>query len=71
VAWFLPTWQEAFGQWDGSISYKFSDKLGVSLNVSNLNNVIVRQTQQQHIGNMGRAWFYPGRSYKLGARYEF
>ncbi|KQW43642.1 MULTISPECIES: TonB-dependent receptor [unclassified Roseateles] len=71
VGWGLPTWQEGFGQWDGSISYRFSDKLSLSLNVTNLNDVIVRQTQQQHIGNMGRAWFYPGRTYNMGARYEF
>ncbi|KQY79354.1 hypothetical protein ASD35_10795 [Pelomonas sp. Root1444] len=71
VGWGLPTWQEAFGQWDAGVNYKISDKLGVSLNVTNLNNVIVRQTQQQHIGTMGRAWFYPGRSYSMSARYEF
>lgn len=71
VGWGLPTWQEAFGQWDAGVSYKFSDSLGVSFNVTNLNDVTVRQTQQQHIGNMGRAWFYPGRSYSLTARYEF
>jgi outer membrane receptor protein involved in Fe transport len=71
VGWGLPTWQEAFGQWDAGVSYKFSEKFNVSLSVTNLNDVIVRQTQQQHIGNMGRAWFYPGRSYNLTARYEF
>ncbi|MDR7267824.1 TonB-dependent receptor [Pelomonas saccharophila] len=71
VGWGLPTWQEAFGQWDAGMNYRFSDALSMSLNVTNLNNVIVRQTQQQHIGVMGRAWFYPGRSYSLSARYEF
>ena len=71
VGWGLPVWQEAFGQWDAGFNYKISDKLGVSLNVTNLNDVIVRQTQQQHIGVMGRAWFYPGRSYSMSARYEF
>jgi TonB-dependent receptor len=71
VGWGLPTWQEAFGQWDAGMNYRFSDTLSASLNVTNLNNVIVRQTQQQHIGTMGRAWFYPGRSYSMSARYEF
>jgi iron complex outermembrane receptor protein len=71
VGWGLPTWQEAFGQWDAGVSYKFGDNLSMSLNVTNLNDVTVRQTQQQHIGNMGRAWFFPGRSYSLTARYEF
>ncbi|WP_162250781.1 TonB-dependent receptor [Pelomonas sp. Root1217] len=71
VGWGLPVWQEAFGQWDAGMNYRFSDALSMSLNVTNLNNVIVRQTQQQHIGVMGRAWFYPGRSYSMSARYEF
>jgi iron complex outermembrane recepter protein len=71
VGWGLPTWQEAFGQWDAGVSYKFTDALSMSFNVTNLNDVIVRQTQQQHIGDMGRAWFYPGRSYSLMGRYEF
>ena len=71
VGWGLPTWQEAFGQWDAGVSYKFGEALSLSFNVTNLNDVIVRQTQQQHIGDMGRAWFYPGRSYSLMARYEF
>ena len=71
MGWGLPTWQEAFGQWDAGVSYKFSDALSMSFNVTNLNDVIVRQTQQQHIGAMGRAWFYPGRSFSLTGRYEF
>lgn len=71
VGWGLPTWQEAFGQWDAGVSYDFDGGLKLSINVTNLNDVTVRQTQQQHIGNMGRAWFYPGRSYSLTARYEF
>jgi iron complex outermembrane recepter protein len=71
VGWGLPTWQEGFGQWDAGVSYKINDQFSMSLSVTNLNDVTVRQTQQQHIGNMGRAWFYPGRSYNLNARYEF
>jgi TonB-dependent receptor len=71
VGWGLPTWQEAFGQWDGGLSYQLNDSLSMSFNVTNINDVVVRQTQQQHIGDMGRAWFYPGRSYSLTARYAF
>jgi iron complex outermembrane recepter protein len=71
VGWGLPTWQEATGQWDAGMSYRFTDALNVSVSVTNLTNVIIRQTQQQHIGDMGRAWFYPGRSFQLTGRYEF
>jgi TonB-dependent receptor len=69
--WGLPQYQEAFGQWDGGVSYQFTDKFGVSLSVTNLNNVTVRRTNQQHIGFMGTSWNFPGRSYYLTGRYEF
>lgn len=69
--WGLPKWQEAYGQWDAGFSYSFSDKLSMSFSVSNLNNVVVRETQQQTPGNMGTSWRIPGRSYYLSGRYEF
>jgi iron complex outermembrane receptor protein len=53
------------------VSYKFSDKFEMSLNASNLNNVMVRETNQHHAGNVGVRWRFPGRSYYLSARYEF
>jgi TonB-dependent receptor len=71
VGWGLPTWQEGVGQWDAGMSYRITDAFNLSFSVTNLTDVIIRQTQQQHIGDMGRAWFYPGRSYQLTARYEF
>jgi len=71
VGWGLPTWQEATGQWDAGLDYKFSDKLMFSFSATNLTDIVIRQTQQQHIGAMGRAWFEPGRSFRLGARVEF
>ncbi|HEY8880590.1 MAG TPA: TonB-dependent receptor [Roseateles sp.] len=67
----LPAWQEAYGQWDGGVSYQFTPKLGVSLSASNLNNVMVRYTVQQTPGYMGTNWRFPGRSYYLSGRYEF
>jgi TonB-dependent receptor len=69
--WGLPQYQEAFGQWDGGVSYNFTDKFGVTLTVTNLNNVMVRRTNQQHVGFMGSSWSFPGRSYYLTGRYEF
>jgi len=71
VAWGLPTWQEASGQLDFGFDYKFSEHVQVSFSASNLTDKIVRQTQQQHIGNMTRAWFEPGRSYRLALRYSY
>ncbi|MFZ5551229.1 MAG: TonB-dependent receptor [Pseudomonadota bacterium] len=69
--WGLPRYQEAYGQWDGGMSYNFTDKLSMSLSVTNLNNVTVRYTQQQTPGLMGTSWAFPGRSYYLTGRYEF
>ncbi len=71
VAWGLPTWQEATGMLDFGIDYKFTDRISGNFSASNLTDVVVRQTQQQFIGNMGRAWFEPGRSYRLSLRYTY
>jgi TonB-dependent receptor len=69
--WGLPQYQEAFGQWDGGLSYDFTEKFNMSLSVTNLNNVTVRYTNQQTPGFMGSSWNFPGRSYYLTGRYEF
>jgi TonB-dependent receptor len=69
--WGLPQYQEAFGQWDGGVSYNFTSRLNLSLSVTNLNNVTVRYTNQQTPGFMGSSWNFPGRSYYLTGRYEF
>jgi outer membrane receptor protein involved in Fe transport len=71
VAFGLPTWQEATGQWDAGMDYRFSDKFSVSFSATNLTDIVIRQTQQQHIGTMGRAWFEPGRSFRFSTRYDF
>jgi TonB-dependent receptor len=71
VAWGLPTWQEATGMLDFGIDYKFTDRISGSFSASNLTDVVVRQTQQQMVGNLGRAWFEPGRSFRLSLRYTY
>ena len=71
VRWGLPVWQEAVGQWDAGINYRFSDNLWASLNVSNLTNVVTRQTHQQAIGSTGRSWYDPGRSFRVSMGYHF
>jgi TonB-dependent receptor len=71
VAWGLPTWQEATGMLDFGLDYKFTDHISGSFSASNLTDVVVRQTQQQAPGAMGRAWFEPGRSYRIALRYTY
>lgn len=71
VGWGLPTWQEAMGQLDFGIDYKVTERLSTSFSATNLTDTVIKQTQQQHIGNMGRAWFEPGRSYRVSLRYMY
>ena len=71
VGWGLPTWQDAAGQLDFGFDYRFNDHIQASFNASNLLDTVVKQTQQQGIGNMTRSWFEPGRSYRLALRYTY
>jgi iron complex outermembrane receptor protein len=71
VGWGLPTWAEAYGTVDASLFYKFTDNLMVGLEGSNLTDKVYKQTQQQHIGYMGRAWFSSGPRYTLTMRYTY
>ena len=71
VGWGLPVWAEDQGQWDAGVSYTLNDQFKLSFNVTNLTDVVTRQTQQQTMGYMPRQWFKPGRTYELTARYEF
>jgi TonB-dependent receptor len=67
----LPVWQMPVGQWDGGINYRFSDHISASFNVSNLTRTVTRQVYQQTPGDMGRAWYDPGRSFRMSANYVF
>ena len=71
VSYALPTWQEATGQLDFGMDYRFNDHLSGNFQANNVTDTVVRQTQQQGIGMMGRAWFEYGRSYRLTLRYQF
>ncbi|MEO7494202.1 MAG: TonB-dependent receptor [Massilia sp.] len=71
VAWGLPTWQEATGQLDFGVDYKITDRLSTSFSASNLTDTVIKQSQQQTIGFTTRAWFEPGRSYRLAMRYSY
>jgi TonB-dependent receptor len=67
----LAVWQLPVGQWDGGINYRFSDHISASFNVSNLTRTVTKQVNQQSPGDMGRAWFDPGRSFRMTASYVF
>lgn len=71
VGWGLPVWQEATGQWDGGLNYKFNDNLYASANVSNLTNAVTKQTQQQSFGYSLRSVYAPGRSFRVSLGYAF
>jgi TonB-dependent receptor len=71
VAWGLPVWQEAVGQWDGSVNYNFTDNLWANASVSNITQTVTKQTNQQFIGTMGRSWYDPGRSFRFQMGYHF
>ncbi len=71
VAWALPTWQDSFGQLDGSVSYRFDDNLQIGLEAINLTDATNKQLMQQHIGMMGRAWHAVGPSYAVRLSYTF
>jgi len=71
VAYALPTWSDDYGQIDAGITYRFNDKLSVSLEGQNLSNSLARQLMQQNIGLMTRAVNYTGRRYSVQASYSF
>lgn len=71
VAWALPTWQDAYGQVDAGIYYKWDDNLQLGLDAQNLTDSVNKQLMQQHIGMMGRAWNANGPRYTVTMRYTF
>ena len=71
VAWALPTWSDSYGQVDGGVTYRVTDKFSVSLEGQNLNNALARQLMQQQIGMMTRGVNYTGRRYVMQASYTF
>jgi TonB-dependent receptor len=69
--WALPTWAGAYGQVDGSISYKVTDKFTIGLEGQNLFSAVYKQQMQQHIGMMGREWDYTGPRYTAMLSYSY
>ena len=70
-AWGLPTWADDYGQLDASAFYKVNDRITIGIEAQNINNAMYKQFMQQHIGDMGRAWFVSGPRYTAQLRYTF
>ncbi len=72
VAWGLPTYNDDYGQLDGSVFYKLSDSLSIGLEAQNLSNAENRVLMQQNVpGMQGRAWFISDRRFTLQMRATF
>jgi iron complex outermembrane recepter protein len=71
VQYALPTWGSAYGQLDASLQYKFTDHLNLSVQATNLTNVLYKQYMQQGIGLMERGAFYTGRRFSVRLGYSF
>jgi len=56
---------------DAGIFYKFDDHITIGLEGTNLTDSTYKQSMQQHIGFMGRAYFTSGPSYNAQLRYTF
>jgi iron complex outermembrane receptor protein len=71
VAYGLPLWAASYGQLDGSIFFKLTDKLQIGLEAQNLNNAVFKQEMQQHAITAAHAWFVTGPRYTAQMRYSF
>ncbi|TQV75963.1 TonB-dependent receptor [Exilibacterium tricleocarpae] len=72
IAWQLPVFQEAYGQWDGSIVYKFSENFSVGLQANNLTNEeIVIEGRQINPGRNAKSYSVQDTRYALTLRGTF
>ena len=71
LAWGLPIYADGYGEMDAGIFYKFDDHITIGLEGTNLTDSTYKQSMQQHIGFMGRAYFTSGPSYNAQLRYTF
>ena len=72
VAWKLPVYSDAYGQLDGSIFYRFNDRVQVGLEMNNLNNAEQRTIMDQNGG--GRrvtSWYVNDTRYAATIRVTF
>lgn len=72
VTFGLPTYNDAYGQLDGSIFFKlFHNKVSIGVEAQNLLNSENRVLMQQSSGLLGRAWFVSDRRYTGSVRVTF
>ncbi|KAF1721864.1 TonB-dependent receptor [Pseudoxanthomonas wuyuanensis] len=72
IAWKLPVYSDAFGQLDGSIFYKFNDKISLGLEVNNINNAEQRTIMDQNgAGRRVTSWYVNDRRYAATLRVTF
>lgn len=68
----LPIWQDAYGQLDGSVQYRFNDRLAFTFEAQNLldeETVLTQQVNQEGL-RLPRSWFRSGRRFELRMRYQ-
>lgn len=72
IAWKLPVYSDDYGQLDGSIFYRISDKVQIGLEMNNLNNAEQRTIMQQNdAGRHVTSWFVNDRRYAATIRFTF
>ncbi len=71
LAFGLPLYAADYGTLDGSIFYKFNDRLTFGLEGRNLTDAVYEELAQQHIGTHGVAWYKSGRSFTVQMRATF
>ncbi len=69
----LPVYSAAYGQIDGSVSYKLNDNILLSLEGSNLSNAVARTLQGGYPGNelLPRSWFMTDRRVEFTVRLSY
>jgi iron complex outermembrane receptor protein len=70
--WRLPVYANAFGQLDGSVGYKFTDKISAQLSISNMTNAETTTTIKQNgAGDHTAAYFVNDTRYELSISAKF
>lgn len=67
----LPVYGADYGQLDGGIFYKITDKVTFGLEAQNLLDSTYKELVQQHVGFHGLAWYKSGRSFSAQIRMTF
>ncbi|MES1200624.1 MAG: TonB-dependent receptor [Pseudomonadota bacterium] len=68
----LPIWQDPYGQLDGSIRYRYNDRLEFFAEAQNLTSseTVLRQQVNNDGMTLPRSWFINDRRFQLGLRFR-